>query len=79
MAMTQRDQIHESRWENRFAAIEAEAEAILKSEGKHRVAGRHFALEKDAHMARMIEAEARVARRDASMIDYWHRVQGSRI
>lgn len=79
MSFTQQDQIDESQWEGRFAAIEAEADAILRSEGKHHVKGMHFALEKDAHIARMIEAEARVARRDRSMMDYWSGVHGSRV
>ena len=81
MSFSRQDMVDDGAWEGRFAAIQAEADAILASEGKHRVAGRHFALEKDAHVARMVEAEARVARRDRMMDLYLAtpRVQGSRV
>lgn len=56
--------------EDRFAAIENEAAAILKAEGAFKVRGVYFVLESDATMARMVEAERRVAERDRSMDQY---------
>lgn len=68
--MTQRDRVDEAAWEGRFAAIEKEADAILKAEGAHFVRGIHFVQAGDAYMARMIAAEQVVAKRDASMDRY---------
>lgn len=68
--MTQADQIDEANWEGRFAAIEQEADAILKAEGPHHVNRVYFVLESDATMARMVEAERRIAKRDESMDSY---------
>lgn len=68
--MTQRDIKDESRWENRFHAIEQEAALILAAEGSHHVRGIYFVLESDAYMARMVAAEKIVADRDASMDRY---------
>lgn len=68
--LTQRDMKDEIKWENRFAAIEKEAEAILAAEGAHYVRGVYYVLESDASMARMVEAERRVAKRDESMDRY---------
>ena len=64
------DRIDDAAWDNRFAAIEKEAAAILAAEGTHHVRGVHFVLAGDAYMARMVEAEQRVAKRDESM-DRW--------
>ena len=81
MSFSRQDQIDDANWEGRFSAIQAEADLILKSEGKHHVRGFHFALEKDAHVARMVEAERKVAERDRMMERYLTtpRVQGSRV
>lgn len=68
--MTQADQIDEANWEGRFARIEKEAEAILKAEGAHHVNRVYFVLESDATMARMVEAERRVAVIEQSMDRY---------
>ena len=68
--MTQRDIVDDAAWEGRFAAIEAEAAAILKAEGEHHVNGTYFVEAGDAYMARMIAAEQIVAKRDESM-DRW--------
>jgi hypothetical protein len=62
--MTLADQADEANWEGRFAAIEKEAAQILATEGTHYVRGVYFVLESDAQMARMIEAERRVAHRE---------------
>ena len=67
---TQKDRLDDAAWEGRFEAIEAEAAAILKKEGKHYVNGLYFVQEGDAYMARMIAAEQIVAKRDGSM-DTW--------
>ena len=67
---TQQDMKDDSRWEARFDAIAKEAEHILQTEGANTVRGVHFAQAGDAYMARMIEAEQVVAKRDASM-DGW--------
>lgn len=71
--MNQRDQIADADWEGRFAAIEKEAAAILATEGTHHVRGVFYVLESDAEMARMVEAERRVADRDSSMDRYIER------
>jgi hypothetical protein len=68
--MTQADQIDEANWEGRFARIEKEADAILKAEGAHHVRGMFFVSENDATMARMVEAERLVARRDELLDRY---------
>lgn len=68
--MTQADQIDEVNWEGRFARIEQEAAEILKAEGPNHVNRVYFVLESDATMARMVEAERRIAKRDESMDKY---------
>lgn len=68
--LTQRDNVDEAAWEGRWNAIQEEAEAILKAEGAHHVNRLYYVLESDATMARMVEAERRVAKRDESM-DRW--------
>lgn len=68
--MTQQDQIDDAAWEGRFAAIDKEANRILKTEGEHYVNGIYFVLAGDAYMARMVAAEQIVAKRDASMDSY---------
>jgi len=67
---TVQDRLDDAQWETRFAAIEAEADAILKAEGKFYVRGLYFASADDATIARMVEAERRVAQRDASLDRY---------
>jgi len=68
--MTQGDMVDDAAWEGRFAAIEKEADAILKAEGPHHVRGAFFVEAGDAHMERMLVAEQIVAKRDESM-DRW--------
>lgn len=68
--LTQKDHVDEARWEGRWEAICAEADAILKEEGEHHVRTLYFPSKDDATMARMVEAERRVAARDASMDRY---------
>ena len=70
VSMTKRDERDAADWEGRFAAIEAEAAAILKAEGEHHVNGTYFVEAGDAYMARMVAAEQVVARRDESMDRY---------
>jgi hypothetical protein len=67
---TQQDRIDDANWEGRFAAIEKEADHILKTEGEHHVRGAFFVEAGDAHMERMLVAEQIVAKRDASMDSY---------
>lgn len=67
---TQQDMKDESKWENRFAAIEIEAAAILAAEGEHHVRGAYFVEAGDAFMQRMLVAEQIVAKRDASLDSY---------
>lgn len=67
---TVRDRIDDAAWDNRFAAIEKEAAAILAAEGANHVRGVYFVSAGDAYMARMVEAEQRVAKRDESMDRY---------
>lgn len=70
MTQAQRETNTSSDVEGRFAAIEQEAAAILTAEGAFKVRGVYFVLESDATMARMVEAERRVAERDRSMDSY---------
>lgn len=67
---TQQGRVDEANWEGRFAAIEKEADAILKAEGAHFVRGIHFVQAGDAYMARMIAAEQVVAKRDEALDRY---------
>jgi hypothetical protein len=64
------DRIDDANWEARFSAIEKEAAAILAAEGEFHVRGLYFASADDATMARMCEAERRVAERDRSIDRY---------
>lgn len=68
--MTQRDMVDDANWEGRFAAIEKEAAAILAAEGPNHVRGCFFPSADDATMARMVEAERIVAKRDESLDRY---------
>lgn len=80
VSFNQQDMKEESKWENRFGAIEIEAAAILKQEGANHVHGLYFASPDDATMARYVEAERVVAKRDESMGRYVEsRIHGSRV
>ena len=71
MRMTKRDEREAAEWDGRFAAIEKEAAAILKAEGAHHVRGLYFVQAGDAYMARMIEAEQRVAKGETTSHVVW--------
>jgi mannose-6-phosphate isomerase-like protein (cupin superfamily) len=69
--MSKHDEIAAADWENRFAAIEKEADSILATEGAHHCNKIYFVEAGDAYMARMIEAEQRVAKGEATTHVLW--------